>query len=133
MSEPVDTSAQAVERWAGEFEHLSDETDKLHWCHYYEVAALLRALAAERAELQRAHSEEAAHYAARMGEMEALLATRNQQNAALVKDRDRFEWFFGESDKLPFMSNYMLGVRESWTPDQWRAAIDAASGAREGE
>lgn len=107
MSEPVDTSAQAVRTYVlqrevnGRFHHyvLRDDFDRLQ-------SALT-----------------AAHQ--RLSEQETLLAERN-------RDAERFEWFFGDSDKLPFMSNYLLGVRESWTPNQWRAAIDEAMGAREG-
>lgn len=58
------------------------------------------------------------------------IADLEAQCARVQRDAERFEWFFGDSDKLPFMSNYLLGIRESWTPDQWRAAIDAAMAAK---
>ncbi len=46
--------------------------------------------------------------------------------AAREKDAERFEWYFGSSDKLPFMKTYIDGVAAGYTVDQWRAAIDAA-------
>lgn len=39
-------------------------------------------------------------------------------------DTKRFDWFFGSKDKYPFLDAYMQGVREGWTVDQWREAID---------
>jgi hypothetical protein len=58
------------------------------------------------------------------GEIEALKAERD----ALARDAARFDWYFGPNVLKPadFMSEYLRGVREQWTPDQWRAAIDAA-------
>lgn len=53
-------------------------------------------------------------------------AALEAENDALRADAERMEWFFGEGDKLPFMQNYLLGIREKWTVDQWRASIDAA-------
>lgn len=51
--------------------------------------------------------------------------------AELERDARRMEWFFGPSDKLLYMQNYLLGIREKWTVDQWRASIDAAMGTPE--
>jgi hypothetical protein len=56
--------------------------------------------------------------------VQEALAERN----ALARDAARFDWYFGPNVLKPadFMSEYLRGVREQWTPDQWRAAIDAA-------
>ncbi len=46
--------------------------------------------------------------------------------AACIDDAKRLEWYFNPKRKhVDFMSVYMRGVREEWTVDQWRAAIDA--------
>ncbi len=45
--EAVDTSAQAVERWAREFEVLADDEAKMHWFHYHDVATIFRALSSQ--------------------------------------------------------------------------------------
>lgn len=44
----------------------------------------------------------------------------------LRKDHERFEWFFGQADKGPFIQTYLYGVRDNFTVDQWRSAIDEA-------
>jgi len=56
------------------------------------------------------------------GEIEALKAERD----ALARDAARFDWYFGRTDKIDFMQTYLTGMKDGWTPDQWRAAIDAA-------
>ena len=43
----------------------------------------------------------------------------------MFTDTERFDWYFGSSDKLPFVETYLKGMIEKWTPNQWRAAIDA--------
>lgn len=49
---------------------------------------------------------------------------------AVIAERDaavdRFDWYFGSHDKTAFINTYMQGMREGWSLDQWRAAIDAA-------
>lgn len=45
---------------------------------------------------------------------------------SLERDAARFNWFFGTTDKLPFMKQYVDGIAAGFTPDQWRDAIDAA-------
>ena len=49
-----------------------------------------------------------------------------------VSDTERLEWFFGDSDKTAWMETYMRGMRERWTVDQWRSAIDAELEAERG-
>lgn len=63
--------------------------------------------------------------------IDALMAERD----ALARDAARFDWYFGPNVLKPadFMSEYLRGVREQWTPDQWRAAIDAAMKGASGE
>lgn len=56
------------------------------------------------------------------GEIEALKAERD----ALARDAARFDWYFGRTDKIDFMQTYLTGMKDGWTPAQWRAAIDAA-------
>jgi hypothetical protein len=46
-----------------------------------------------------------------------------------TKDGERFAWYFSDEPKGDFLSAFMQGVREHWSLDQWRAAIDAARGA----
>lgn len=46
--------------------------------------------------------------------------------AALRADAERLEWYFGPASKADWLDTFMTGVRENWTVDQWRAAIDAA-------
>lgn len=55
-------------------------------------------------------------------ELERL--TREPEEAR--KDQARLEWFFGPGDKTPFLDHYLLGVRQNYSIDQWRTAIDAA-------
>jgi hypothetical protein len=54
--------------------------------------------------------------------VQEALAERN----ALARDAARFDWYFGRTDKIDFMQTYLTGMKDGWTPDQWRAAIDAA-------
>lgn len=57
-----------------------------------------------------------------------LIAALLDERDALARDAARFDWYFGPNVLKPadFMSEYLRGVREQWTPAQWRAAIDAA-------
>lgn len=43
----------------------------------------------------------------------------------LAAERERFDWYLGAGIKSGFLDTYLQGVREGWTPDQWRASIDA--------
>lgn len=44
---------------------------------------------------------------------------------AIDPDGPRFIWFFSDTSKPPEMINeYLQGVREHWTVDQWRAHVD---------
>lgn len=44
-------------------------------------------------------------------------------------DTQRFNWFFGKSDKIPFLVQYCKGIAENWSADRWRAEIDLAISA----
>jgi hypothetical protein len=58
-----------------------------------------------------------------LSEWQKLVTERD----ALARDAARFNWYFGRTGKESvFVGEYMRGIREGWTPDQWRAAIDAA-------
>lgn len=70
--------------------------------------------------------------------IKAALVHSNLDNQACVdvltaldelrKDAERLEWYFSP-DSLEdryFVDAYCQGVKERWTVDQWRAAIDAA-------
>ena len=74
--------------------------------------SLLKSVIAERTEAWRM-----------AGEADSLRRERD----ALARDAARFNWYFGRTGKESvFVGEYMRGIREGWTPDQWRAAIDAA-------
>lgn len=99
---------------------MSNLTDalRLQLDQIQSLHATLAALTAEHAELQRAHSDAAAHYAARMGEMEALLATRNQQNAVAFGECDRLRKLatFGERC-LDAFQDYYSDLDGGWVQD----------------
>jgi hypothetical protein len=61
----------------------------------------------------------------------AQIAARALESAE--RDARRMEWFFGPADKSAWLTEYMRGMRDGWTVEQWRAAIDAAIAARKGE
>ena len=44
---------------------------------------------------------------------------------AAFSDAEIVDWFFGSSRKVDFLTRYMQGVSERWTPDQWRVEIYA--------
>ena len=50
----------------------------------------------------------------------------SEQVKRMARDAARFDWYFGRTDKIDFMQTYLTGMKDGWTPDQWRAAIDAA-------
>jgi len=81
---------------------------------------------AERAEANAANWEEQAND--RVSDWDEVRAERD----ALRADAERFAWYFGSEDKMPFMKAYIDGLASGYTLDQWRAAIDAAI-AREKE
>lgn len=47
------------------------------------------------------------------------------------QDARRFAWFLSDAPKGDFITVYLQGVREHWSLDQWRDAIDAAMKERE--
>ena len=55
-----------------------------------------------------------------------LIAALLDERDALARDAARFDWYFGKTDKIDFMQTYLTGMKDGWTPAQWRAAIDAA-------
>ena len=55
-----------------------------------------------------------------------LIAALLDERDALARDAARFDWYFGKTDKIDFMQTYLTGMKDRWTPAQWRAAIDAA-------
>jgi hypothetical protein len=55
------------------------------------------------------------------------LAALEAENAALKADAERFVWYVSETPKpSDFMADYFKGLREGWSIDQWRIAIDYA-------
>lgn len=58
-------------------------------------------------------------------ELERLQA----ENAELRADAERFRWWFSSEPKPgEFVNEYLDGVRQNWSLDQWRMAIDRARG-----
>jgi hypothetical protein len=63
----------------------------------------------------------------REAEKDAEIAGLRAELAEARRERDRLDWYFGPALKGgDFINTYMTGIREKWTPNQWRAAIDAA-------
>lgn len=57
----------------------------------------------------------------------------DEEMLALAEDAARLDWFFGDTGKpAEFITTYLQGVREHWSLDQWREAIDAAMRASTG-
>jgi len=55
---------------------------------------------------------------------EAAPAAPQAQDAL---DAARFRWWMSDAPKPPeFMNEFLRGVREGWSLDQWRALVDAA-------
>lgn len=54
------------------------------------------------------------------------LAKAEAELEELRKDKARIEWFFGQTNKGPFIEGYCRGVRDNWSVDQWRTWADAA-------
>jgi hypothetical protein len=63
-------------------------------------------------------------------ELEALCAERGEEIERLRVDGERLRWFFGDANKTAWLPEYMRGVQEHWSYEQWMASIDAA---RKGE
>jgi hypothetical protein len=56
-----------------------------------------------------------------------LVCELEAELAEARRDSERLDWYFGPELKGgEFINAYMTGIREGWTPDQWRTAIDAA-------
>jgi hypothetical protein len=49
----------------------------------------------------------------------------------IVMDAERFRWWFSSVDKSAFVSEYLCGVREGWSLNEWRIALDSAMQAEE--
>lgn len=56
------------------------------------------------------------------------LPTPRRKDRRTLDDQDavRFAWWFSAEGKEAFLTEYLRGVREGWSLDQWRAAIDKA-------
>lgn len=61
------------------------------------------------------------------GPFRAVLAVVREHDG---QDAERFHWYISSEPKGNFLNTYLRGVREKWTLDQWRVAIDRA---RKGE
>jgi hypothetical protein len=51
-------------------------------------------------------------------------------------DHERFVWWFSDAhgtEKVAFLTEYMRGLQERWTLDQWRVSIDKAMNAENGD
>lgn len=48
--------------------------------------------------------------------------------AELEKDAARLDWWFSfdKAKQAAFVNQYLIGMREQWSPAKWRDAIDAA-------
>jgi hypothetical protein len=99
---PVDTSAEAVERWIGcaeAFDARSDYGNGL----LDRAAGLLRALDTERADLvawRKDAGDTLVIMAGRIGELESLLAARNVQSAAAFTASDAYQKRCEQGDAL---------------------------------
>lgn len=81
-----------------------------------EAAALIEALAAEVEQLRNENIN-----------VSIDCATKVEQKMAAEADAERFVFWFSDAPKD--VNEYLKGVREHWTTDQWRAWIDAALAA----
>ena len=51
--------------------------------------------------------------------------TSTEISKELMQDGRRFQWYFDDNHKNPeFANEYLKGVREKWSIDQWRTLID---------
>ena len=106
-------------------------------CVYAEAAARLRELSAEIddhgddlsqvcARAERAEASEVKVLAANIS-LKADLHAAEAEVARLRADAERFVWWFSDTEKSGvYINEYLRGVREHWTLDQWRASIDTA-------
>ena len=65
---------------------------------------------------------------------ERSAAVRTLKPTLSEQDAIRFCWWFSTDDarrKGAFVPQYMRGLREGWSLDQWRAAIDKAMQAED--
>lgn len=70
-----------------------------------------------------------------LAHLELVLEADATQEATRQDERDaaRFVWWVSNAPKPPeFMTDFMRGMREQWTVDQWRAATDAAMSSTPG-
>ena len=44
----------------------------------------------------------------------------------LEKDKALVEWYFSPKPKFGFLNEYLQGIHQGWTVDQWRARCHAA-------
>lgn len=51
--------------------------------------------------------------------------------AELERDAARLDWWFSfdKAKQAAFVNQYLIGMREQWSPAKWRDAIDAAMGS----
>lgn len=59
--------------------------------------------------------------------LDCIKELREDEDASLRADAERYRWWFSEDEKKhEFLGPYLEGIKEKWTIDQWRAAIDSA-------
>lgn len=74
------------------------------------------------------------HFDALWNEMPESVQDLLVQYDAAIRERDELRgdaerlawWFSWDAKPAGFMNTYLQGIRERWSLDQWRAAIDAA-------
>ena|SRR3990167_8689711 len=122
VSTPRTAKVLQQHSWKNEMRELAQQLE-------LELSAVKSALAEEKREFASLNAE---HW--RLGEQRDKLLERTQ--AAEVRageaeqDARRFAWWFSNETKHgDIVNEYLRGVREQWTLDKWRAAIDAASAA----
>ena len=50
----------------------------------------------------------------------------SEQIAELENDKALVEWYFSPKPKFGFLNEYLQGIHQGWTVDQWRACCHAA-------
>lgn len=65
-------------------------------------------------------------FAADVRAMLAAALAPQQDGPSDALDAMLFRWYFSDGPKGDFLTTYIEGIREGWSIDQWRAAIDAA-------